>query len=306
MSQPADKGNVMSKVEALIRLARIGHWIKNGFVLAPLVFAGRMSHLPDVIAAGMAFLAFGLAASAGYALNDILDADCDKLHPRKKKRPVASGAVSIMEAGVFAGVLAAMGLTLAIEVSWAFFFVVVTYILVNLFYGLRGKQLAILDAFCIAIGFVLRVIGGAYAIHVEATGWIVVTTFFLSLFLGFGKRRGEIQLLENRGAGHRQVLGDYDRNLLDQVIVSTGTIAIISYALYTLDAGVAAKFGTDKLFYTVPFVAYGVFRYMHVLGRSKEGDPTEVLTSDSGIAIAIALWLIVAIAIIYIDGTHFR
>ena len=296
----------MSKLNALIRLARIKHWIKNGFVLAPLVFAGKVGNPSDALAAAAAFLAFGLAASAGYAFNDIWDADTDRLHPRKKNRPVASGALSKAEAGAFAAALAAAGLVIGAIVSYPFLAVLALYMLVNLFYSQRGKNMRIVDAFCIAIGFVLRVIGGADAIHVEATGWIVVTTFFLSLFLGFGKRRGEMLNLEHRGAGHRQVLGKYDPDLLDQIIVSTGTIAIISYALYTLDAGVAAKFGTNKLFYTIPFVAYGVFRYIHLLRKSKDADPTEVVTSDTGIILTLAGWLVTAIGIVYFGGGHFR
>lgn len=296
----------MSKLKALIGLARIRHWIKNGFVLAPLVFSGRASHVPDVLAAMAAFVAFGFAASAGYACNDVWDAETDKIHPRKRNRPVASGAVSKFEAGTFAAVLAAASLVIGAVVSYSLLAVVAAYIVVSLFYSQRGKNVVIVDAFCIAVGFVLRVIGGADAIHVEATGWIVVTTFFLSLFLGFGKRRGEMLHLEHRGSGHRQVLGRYDPDLLDQIVVSTGTIAIISYALYTLDAGVAAKFGTNKLFYTVPFVAYGVFRYIHLLRESKDADPTEVVTSDKGIILTVAAWLGTAVGIVYFDGGHFR
>jgi decaprenyl-phosphate phosphoribosyltransferase len=163
-----------------------------------------------------------------------------------------------------------------------------------------------LDAFIIAIGFVLRIIAGAYAIAVTPTGWIIVTTFFLSLFLGFGKRRNEILQMEDNAAEHRQVLSKYNIALLDQIIVSTGTIAIISYALYTLDAGVVAKFGTDKLYYTIPFVAYGVFRYILVLFKGEKSDPTEIVTSDYEIILDVVLWLITAYAIVYFSGGQFR
>lgn len=301
---------VLRRILQYTRLARLRHWVKNVFVLAPVLFAGKMCNHKDIVDALLAFLAFGLAASAIYVLNDIYDAQRDKKHPRKCNRPIASGAIGKSQAAVYALVLVAAALCICFG-HWAgrgygVQGIIVSYIVLNVFYTVKGKEIQIVDAFCIAVGFVLRVIGGAYAIGVEPTGWILVTTFFLALFLGFGKRRNEIVLLDNDRAEHRKTLEYYQPWLLDNAIVSTGTIAIVSYALFTLDHGVIAKFGTDKLFYTVPFVVYGIFRYMHILSKSSEGDPTEVVTSDRGLIINVILWLLSAYGIVWLSGGHFR
>ena len=193
-----------------------------------------------------------------------------------------------------------------VQAAYYFVLVISSYVVINVFYSLIGKHIELIDAFCIAAGFVLRVIAGAYAIGVEPTGWIIVTTFFLSLFLGFGKRRNEILLLEDESGSHRKALDKYNIPLLDQIIVSTGTIAIISYALFTLDRGVISKFGSDKLIYSIPFVAYGIFRYMYLLPKSSEGDPTELITKDLPIIIDVVLWLAVSYLIMFLSGGQFR
>jgi 4-hydroxybenzoate polyprenyltransferase len=256
-----------------------------------------------MLAALQAFIAFGFASGAVYTFNDIFDVDVDKRHPRKKHRPIASGKVSIMTASCFVIFLLAGSLSIAYAIRTEkhnqLVATIIAYLVVNLFYSIKGKHVVIGDAFCIAIGFVLRVICGAYAIGVHPSGWIVITTFFLSLFLGFGKRRNEILALEADSAHHRPVLEKYNLSFLDNVIMSTGAISIISYALYTLDHEVIEKFGTEKLIYTAPFVAYGIFRYTHLLMRNKEGDPTEVIVQDRTLLIVAIAWFLSAYAIIY-------
>jgi len=295
---------------AIIRLIRPKHWVKNIFVLAPLVFAGKFSDIGSTVSALVAFISFCAAASAVYTFNDIKDLELDKLHPGKRIRPLASGELSTASAwkvcATLLAIAAAGTVYLTIAGGYAFAVGIGLYLAVNIYYTLVGKTQVIVDAFCIAVGFVLRVIAGAYAIGVEPTGWIVVTTFFLSLFLGFGKRRGEIVKMQEDSSSHREVLSSYPINLLDQIIVSTGTIAIISYALYTLDAGVIEKFGSPRLYYTIIPVAYGVFRYMYLLLKGDEGDPTEVLMKDTGLLFTVLIWLIAAAGIVYIDGGHFR
>ncbi|MCE5314068.1 MAG: decaprenyl-phosphate phosphoribosyltransferase [Armatimonadota bacterium] len=298
---------ILKSIVRYIQLARLRHWIKNVFVLAPLLFAGKFTDSRSIVDAALAFLAFGFAASAVYVLNDIRDAECDKKHPRKRNRPIASGAIGKTQALAYALALVLAAIIICFErCSWRVGYIVICYIALNVFYTFRGKDIQIVDAFCIACGFVLRVVGGAYAIEVEPTGWILVTTFFLSLFLGFGKRRNEILLLNADSAGHRRSLEGYQPWLLDNAIVSTGTVSIVSYALFTLDHDVIAKFGTDKLFLTIPFVAYGIYRYMHLLLKSSEGDPTEVVTSDKGLIVNGILWLIAAYIIIWLSGGQFR
>lgn len=292
-----------------ISLLRPKHWAKNVFVLAPLMFAGKFTDIVSVADAIVAFLTFSAAASAVYIFNDLQDMEADRLHAIKSLRPLASGAIRRQAAWQILAVLlvlAAVGTLYISEQGRAGFAAcLVAYLLINVYYTLVGKHQVIVDAFCIAIGFVLRVVAGALAIGVETTGWIVVTTFFLSLFLGFGKRRGEIVSMD-QPAMHRGVLASYPVNLLDQIIVSTGTIAIISYALYTLDAGVTAKFGSTRLYYTVIPVAYGVFRYMYLLLRGEESNPTEVLMQDRGLLLTVVVWLVAAAGIVYIDGGQFR
>lgn len=297
-------------ISPIIRIIRPKHWVKNVFVLAPLIFAGKFSDFWEVIAALAAFAAFCFAASAVYIFNDIRDIEADKFHERKKNRPLASGDMFIGTAWKLAAVLIVLCIAgcvfVALWAGFAFAFCIALYLAINIYYTISGKTQIIVDAFCIALGFVLRVIAGAYAVGVEPTGWIIVTTFFLSLFLGFGKRRGEMFDLQENGNSHREVLSSYPVTLLDQIIVSTGTIAIISYALYTLDAGVIDKFGSPRLYYTVIPVAYGVFRYMYLLLKSEEGDPTEVLMKDSGLLITVLIWLLAAVGIVYLDGGQFR
>lgn len=300
----------MKRIMLYIQLARLKHWIKNVFVLAPAIFSGRILDSTQAYSVLLAVVAFGFASSATYVFNDIWDAECDRVHPRKANRPIASGRVSKGAAVVYGTILAVAGLLAGYYISifhgMGAFAAVAIYLVVNLFYSLRGKNMAIVDAFCIAIGFVLRVVGGAYAVSVSPTGWIIVMTFFLSLFLGFGKRRNEMLMLEEDCGTHREALRHYHIAIFDQIIVSTGTIAIISYALFTLDKSVVEKFGTDKLVYTIPFVAYGIFRYMHLLLRTRDGDPTEVVTRDKGLILTGLLWLAVVIAIIYFSGGSFR
>ena len=293
-----------------LKLLRPKHWVKNFFVLAPIVFAGKVSDAFSIKMALLVFVSFCLGSSAVYVLNDIKDWKQDEKHPIKKNRPIASGVISVALASIYC---AALFLAfIALSSVWIIlkepivFLLLMIYAVLNIFYTYKLKQIELLDAFIIAIGFVLRIIAGAYAIAVTPTGWIIVTTFFLSLFLGFGKRRNEILQMEDNAAEHRQVLSKYNIALLDQIIVSTGTIAIISYALYTLDAGVVAKFGTDKLYYTIPFVAYGVFRYILVLFKGEKSDPTEIVTSDYEIILDVVLWLITAYAIVYFSGGQFR
>ena len=268
-------------IAAYLSLMRPKHWLKNVFVVVPIAFAGHFTNPVLLQAALLAFGAFCLAASSIYCFNDVYDLQADRNHPARSKRPIASGAISAAGAVVFAIILAAVVWSMSFSVNRHLAAAVRCYLHVNVYYTVRGKHMVIGDAFCIAIGFVLRVIGGAYAINVSPTGWIVITTFFLSLFLGFGKRRNEIA---GHGNGEARTIARCSVSTTSPSrsdLVSTGTISIISYAIYTLDRSVIVKFGTDKLFYTVPFVAYGVFRYIHLLLKSKEGDPTEMVTSDT-------------------------
>lgn len=283
-----------------LKLVRVKHWLKNLFVFAPLVFSASIGKFDLLVRSFLIFAAFCLASSGVYILNDLKDLESDLHHSRKRNRPIASGAVSFRVA-VFIAVFLLLGaLALVLLLPYLAGIFLSIYVLVNVFYTFKGKELVIIDAFCISAGFVIRVMAGAYAIGVSPTGWIVVMTFFLALFLGFGKRRNELLLFKEDCDNHRKVLKLYDFKYLDYLMVATATITIISYTLYCLDPAVVSKFGTDKLVYTVPFVTYGVFRYLLLLFKNEEGDPTEVVTKDRGIALTALAWIMAVLLIIYV------
>lgn len=291
---------------ACIKIMRPKQWTKNLFVAAPLVFGNRLSSQYDVVNCFIAFITFSLASSCVYIINDIYDADSDGQHPNKRTRPIPAGLISDNQASFLAvalGISSVMLLYLMfLRENALFSYAVVGFFILNVFYTLRGKHIVIFDAFCISFGFVIRVVGGAYAISVMPSSWILVTTFFLALFLGFGKRRNEIVKLNESAGNHRMVLRSYDQALLDLLIMSTGTLAIISYALYTLDLSVIARIHSDKLSYTIPFVTYGIYRYMYLLCQDGEGYPTELVTRDVSIAVSTLLWIVSVIAIAIMGG----
>ena len=290
------RGSRLSKRAAYLKIVRPKQWIKNLFVLAPLVFGSKLLSSEAAVIAIGAFVAFCLASSCVYVFNDLADVESDRIHPHKRNRPLASGVIPTRDAWILASLLAVAALALSVVISMhsrgLFTASILAYLLLNLFYSLLGKRMVIVDAFCISLGFVIRVIGGAFAVGVSASSWILVTTFFLALFMGFGKRRNEIVQLNDAAGQHRQVLTSYDQAHLDLMIMSTGTLAIISYALYSLDLSVILRFHTDKLVYTVPFVTFGIYRYMYLLFLDSEGDPTELITRDNAILLTVLLWVI--------------
>lgn len=235
-------------------------------------------------------------------MNDIKDAPTDRLHPVKKERPIATGLVKPKQAFLLSLVLMMISLLFAVFLSWQVLICLFVYLSVNLFYTVKGKNLILVDVFCIAAGFAIRVISGSYAVSAPPSGWLVTSTFFLALFLGFGKRRGELILSQTNGSEYRKILKYYDVNLLGNIMISTGTVAMVMYALYTLDARTIEQFKTNKLYYTIPFVVYGIFRYMFLLLKNGDGEPTDVLLRDKGMIFSILLWFLTTILIIFLGG----
>lgn len=266
------------------------------------MFSGRFMNISFIYASLLAFISFCFLSSAIYILNDIKDALTDRLHPIKKKRPIAAGLIKPNHALLFAMGLVIISIILGIFLNWKVLFCLSTYLLVNVFYTIKGKNLILIDVFCIAAGFALRVITGSYAISVLPSGWLVTSTFFLALFLGFGKRRGELAFSQVNGSEHRKILKYYDVNLLGNIMISTGTAAVVMYTLYTLDVRTIEQFGTDKLYYTIPFVVYGIFRYMFLILKNDNGDPTEVLLKDKGMIFSVLFWFLTTVLIIYLGG----
>ncbi len=281
-------------VTDLARLARPHQWVKNGFVWIGWLFGHGWRQPGATAAAITVFAAFCLASSAVYALNDVLDREADRAHPQKRQRPVASGAVSIAGALWFAAVLAALGLALAAWVSRPAVAIVAGYIVLNAGYSLGLKHVAILDVFMIAGGFMLRILAGTLGIGIVPSRWLLACGLMVTVFLGFTKRRAELLELADLAGDHRPVLADYSPELLDKLISISAASLLTAYALYTIDAATVALHGTDKLILTLPFVLYGIFRYIYLLHRRSGGsDPAWDLLHDRHLFATALGWLLV-------------
>ncbi|GAC1339343.1 MAG: decaprenyl-phosphate phosphoribosyltransferase [Myxococcales bacterium] len=285
---------------ALIEAMRPRQWTKNVFVLAALVFAGRLFEADEVARALACLVAFCAASSAVYLVNDVADRWSDALHPAKRARPVASGRLAPLAALGAAAVLglgAALG---ALAISRETFGILSFYLILSGCYSLGLKRVFILDVLIVAAGFVLRAAAGAAAVEAEISPWLLCCTFLLALFLALGKRRHELSLLGDGAVDHRQALGSYSTPLLDSWLSALSGATIVSYALYTQSERTVANFRTTNLVYTVPFVVYALFRYQHlVLREGGGGDPGSSLIHDRGVMVALAGWAASAAFIIY-------
>jgi len=284
----------------MIRLARPGQWTKNGLLFGAIVFAGEVRDFEKLKIVVVATALFCLLSSAVYTVNDILDRKSDRTHPKKKNRPIASGAIGIGTATGFAAILMIIGLGGAWLINLNFFLIGIGFLVLNFLYSLFFKKIIILDVMTIAISFVIRAYAGALAIGVPASGWMLMNTLLLALFLSFGKRRHEMVLLESEAANHRASLIGYTPYLLDQMMGVTTASVLVVYMLYTFSPEVSEKLGTDHLYITIPFVVYGIFRYLYLIHRKEEGgSPTRVLLTDWPILLTVLLWLVTAMLLIY-------
>jgi len=285
----------------LIVLARPRQWIKNGVVLAALVFGGEAAHADKIGLAFVAVAVFCLLSSAVYTLNDLVDREQDHVHPLKKDRPLASGRISSGQAWVFALALLAGAAALSLVLPERFLIAAGAYVILNVLYTLVLKHVIIVDVMTIALGFVIRAVAGTVAIDVPASHWLFIMTLLLALFLAFGKRRHELLLLEDDASAHRRSLSKYSPYLLDQCMGVTTASVVVMYMFYTLSPEVTARLGTPYLYLTIPFVVYGVFRYLYLMHReAKGGSPTQVLIDDKPILAAVVLWLVAVIVILYL------
>jgi 4-hydroxybenzoate polyprenyltransferase len=288
-------------IKAVVKLLRPHQWIKNGVVLAGLIFAGEARSSESDLLAFEALVAFCLMSSSVYILNDIVDRERDRLHPLKKNRPLASGKINLQIASTIGLILAAIGLTISFTININLLIVSVAYLVLNVLYTILLKDVVIIDVMTIAAGFVLRAVAGAVAINVSISEWLLIATFVLALFLGLGKRRHELIFLENEASAHRKILEKYSPYLLDQLIGIVTASTVITYFFYTLSQEVKAKLGTEYLFVTVPFVIYGIFRYLYLVHKEeKGGSPTRLLLTDRPLLIDVLLWLASVIYILYI------
>ena len=289
------------KLFKLIILSRPKQWLKNLFVFAPILFAGQMMNLDLMIKSMLAFVAFSFASSIVYIINDIVDRDADRIHKKKRFRPIASGEVNIKEALIFALFFTVIVILILLKLNLLFAIVIGVYVVMNLFYSLKLKHVVILDVFIISLGFMLRVEGGASAIEVPISSWMILTTIFLSLFLAISKRRAELTGSENDNyENQRKVLSHYDVVFADQMNTVAVTGTIICYALYTVSSKAVNTFHTENLIYTTPFVIYGMFRYLYLLHRKNLGESPElIVTKDISLIINIVLWFTFSFLIIY-------
>ncbi len=290
-----------SLVRSYLRLVRPKQWTKNGFVLAGVVFAHKASSMVEVAHALLAFALFCALSGAVYAANDVLDVEEDRKHPLKRFRPVASGAVSPRSALVFAAVLA-IG-ALAVGFSGVFpnlgvGMAGVAYLILQVFYTTILKHTAILDVMSISAGFVIRALAGVSAVASPISPWLIVCTGLLTLFLGFSKRRHEIATLGEGAVHHRRNLQEYSVPLLDEMMNIMMSATIIAYTLYTFTVYEAQ----NEIFMmaSIPFMVYGVFRYMLLVHRNGGGNPDTLLLSDRPLQVALFLWLVVVMAAIYV------
>jgi len=279
---------------------RPADWTKNVFVFAPLFFSGQAVQVNKLQLTILVFLAFSAMSSAVYLFNDINDREFDRLHPQKKSRPIASGALTVRLAGASAMALAIISLGL---VSFSPFVVafVLAYGALNIAYSLWLKHVVIGDVFCIGLGFVFRVFGGGLAIDVAPSSWLILATFLLSLFLALAKRRHELLIMETTASTHRPVLEQYSLKLVDELISVVTPVTLITYLLYALDAGTIARFHSNWLYFTSIFVVFGIFRYLYLVHRMNlGGSPIQLLMQDLPLSLAIVGWVVTFFLIVYI------
>jgi len=286
-------------IKDYLKLIRISHWIKNLFVFVPLLFSKHLFNVTYSFEVFLAFLTFGIASSMVYVFNDLLDEKEDKLHPKKKFRPIASGKISKTTAVIIIAILLMLLVLSSFRFNYRFIIVLFAYIAINAFYTTILRKVVVLDIICIAAGFMLRVMGGAFVINVYISKWLVLTTLFISLFLAAIKRRSELVLsiIENNT---RKVLSDYSIDFVNHIASISAAGVIICYALYSVADRTVAYFHTENIVYTTIFVVFGIFRYMFLAYSKEKGENTiEILFTDVPMILNILFYILSIIGIIY-------
>jgi 4-hydroxybenzoate polyprenyltransferase len=289
-----------TRLAGLVVSIRPGQWTKNLIVFAGLLFGRRLFEPTAVAVACAAFVIFCALSGVIYLLNDIADRDADRRHPLKSKRPIASGQLSPGLALAAAVVLAGVAMPLAFWLGPAFGVVATAYVVLLAGYSARLKHVVIIDVLTIAIGFVLRAVGGAVAVGVAISHWLLVCTVLLALFLAMSKRRHELTLLAGGATEHRRILGEYSPYLLDQMIGVVTASTLIAYIFYTISPETVQNFGTEYLALTIPFPLYGIFRYLYLVHQKEGGgSPAEMLLTDRPLLLCVALWAAAVIVVVY-------
>ncbi|AEP12173.1 MULTISPECIES: decaprenyl-phosphate phosphoribosyltransferase [Chloracidobacterium] len=285
---------------ALLKAMRPQQWTKNVLLFPALLFSQNLFHWRETVLVCAACAVFCLLSSGVYLLNDLLDIESDRAHPLKRHRPLASGALPVPVGIAACAFLSAGALAAAFWLSTPFAWTAVAYFLLQVAYTVRLKHVVILDVGCIAAGFVLRAVAGGQVIAVTISAWLLICAMLLSLFLALGKRRHELLLLEDGATAHRRILGEYTPDLLDQMISVVTAATVVCYTFYTVAPETVAKFGTTRLVFTVPFVLYGIFRYLYLIHRRQMGgSPEKALLNDGASLVNLVLYGLAVVAILY-------
>ena len=292
-------------IGGLLKALRPKQWTKNLLLFAGVLFSRQVSDPSLLARAGAGFLAFSLLSGSVYLLNDLMDVEADRLHPKKRLRPIASGRLPVGVA--WAALVPLVGIAVAISAWLGIGFVVIAavYLALNLAYSFGLKHQVLIDVFILAIGFVLRAIAGVEVLLPVSPGtalspWLLVCTFFVALFLGLAKRRRELANAGDAAGARRAVLDHYTPELLDGLLLVSASASLMGYALYTIWPATVAKFGTEALLYTVPFVAYGIFRYLYLVRVSENTeDPSQVLLTDRPLGACVLLYLVTVVVVLY-------
>lgn len=289
-------------MELFVNLLRVRQWVKNLFMIFPLIFSGRFNEGGLWFNCIGAFAGFCFISSGMYIINDIIDLKQDRLHPKKSHRPLAAGKIGASQAAVVAMVVLILGGALCYAQGQEVFTLGIAYVLLHTLYNLRTKRIVILDILTVAFGFQIRIWAGAAAVHILPSLWLQMCVFVLALFLGFTKRRYEMVALKSDASSHRSVLSHYTAYLLDQIIIICSTLSIVFYGLYTISSEVVNRIGGDQMFYSTSFVIYGIFRYLYLLHVKKLGDdPSEALLADKPMIINILLWIAFVMLVIQLS-----
>jgi 4-hydroxybenzoate polyprenyltransferase len=289
----------MKRISHILRLLRPRQWVKSSFVLIGVLFARAWHEQTTVRHVLAATVAFSLVASSIYVLNDLTDRAQDAAHPRKRYRPLAAGTVSVHAAVTLLGALLTVGCALGYIAAPKVLLILLAYVGLNLCYSLGLKHVVLLDVFIIAAGFMLRILAGTTGIGIVPSQWLLLCGLMLSLFLGFAKRRAELYAVSGGSTNRRKVLAHYQPVLLDKMIVVTATCVILTYSLYTMSEQTIRTHRTESLIYTVPFVMYGIFRYIYLLHQQQAGsDPAQEIFRDAHLLLTIICWLLLTLWLI--------
>lgn len=287
----------------IIRLIRPWHWVKNLFIFLPLFFGQEFTNINKIYTLLIVFLGFSFIASAVYCFNDIIDRETDKLDPRKNKRPVASGEISVRIAFLIMFILLLSGISIFLVFipEPGPLYLALLYFLTTIIYSLKLKHIAIIDVIIIAIGFVLRVVIGGISADVYLSHWIILITFLLALFLGFAKRRDDVLIYESTGMMPRKNTNSYSLTFVDSALILSSAIMIVSYIMYTVSNEVNDRLDCEYVYITTIFVITGILRYLQkIIVDNSSGDPTRVLLKDTFIQLCILGWILSFVFIIYL------